>query len=168
MGDAIRSGRRLEFARVNNALPAVYGAVLFGFEPDLPGHALGRLVGRVDDGDEPVQAEPVTSEVTRGAGRFSGVAVSLKAGTDVVADLDFFSIVYPLQRQAAIADELASRAQYDGPETEPVIAIEPLVPVDPALRLAACLGTWVVPHDMLVAQERREVVKVGAGHLAQD
>jgi hypothetical protein len=35
-------------------------------------------------------------------------ALCRKAGADVMADLDLFGVVYTLQCQAAVADELAS------------------------------------------------------------
>lgn len=42
--ELLMSGTRLEFTRVNDALSAVDGAVLLGFEPALPSYALRWLV----------------------------------------------------------------------------------------------------------------------------
>lgn len=80
--------------------------MLLGLELDSLGHLARRQVGGIDDGDKPVQAEPVTREFAGRAGRFGGIPVPLKVRTDVVADLDLVNVVDALHGQAAVADEV--------------------------------------------------------------
>ena len=105
--------------------------------------------------------------VTAGGGGLTGIAAALVCGHHVIADLDLFHAVDDLDRQSALADELATVDETDHPEAEAVLGIETAVPRDPALRLVPGLGAGVVPHDLLIAEQRGDVVEIRISHLAE-
>jgi hypothetical protein len=94
-------------------------------------------------------------------------ATALKAGANVVADLDLGHPINLLRGQAAVTDELAALPQRQQPQPEAALTVEPLVPLDPGQRLAATLRARVVAHHLGIAEQRGHVVEVVRRHLAK-
>jgi hypothetical protein len=83
-----------------------FGAVaLLARQADLLSDSAGWDIERVNDRDEPLGSQVVAGG-TRG---LSGVAATLHAGPDVVADYEFFNAIDRLGGEAAVADELPAR-----------------------------------------------------------
>jgi hypothetical protein len=88
----------------------------------------GGPVARVDDGDQPVDAEDLAGVVAAGGRGFGGQPATLERRPDVVADLQLGQAIDPLGGQAAVADELPGGTQREQPQPEAVLAVQPLVP----------------------------------------
>jgi hypothetical protein len=153
---------------VDDLLVAKYDGAFLRLEPDLCRDPLGWDVRGIDDRDQALQAKGVSGEVATGGRGLGGIALALQVGADVVAQLDLFRAVNSLRGQPAVAGKLASSAENHGPQAEPALAVELLIPVDPRPCFIAAFRRRVVAHHLCVAKQRSNVVEIGAGHLAQD
>jgi hypothetical protein len=97
----------------------------------------GGPVARVDDGDQPVDAEDLAGVVPAGGRGFGGQPATLERRPDMVADLQLGHAIHPLGGQAAVADELPGGTQREQPQPEAVLAVQPLVPGDPGKTLSS-------------------------------
>src|SRR3954451_4034247 len=159
------SSARLKGGSEDERVAAVLEDPAFQAQPDLLRHALRRQVLGADDRDEVVDAG-LPGRVTHRGGGFGRQALTSKGELDVVADLDVRRSFDVLDREAAVADELAV-VDLDDPEAVAVLGVVPLVPVDPPL------GVLAGPQPAVRADRvgRREhgghVVQVVRSHLAE-
>ena len=80
-------------------------ALALDHQPELLGDPLRWPVARIDDGDQPLEAQHVTSIVAAGGRGLGGQTMALERRANVVADLDLGHAVDLLGGQAAVADE---------------------------------------------------------------
>jgi hypothetical protein len=142
-------------------------ALALDHQPELLGDPLRWPVARIDDGDQPLQAQHVTSIVAAGGRGLGSQTTALQPGAKVVADLDLGHAIDLLGGQAAVANELPAVAQREQPQPKAMVAVEPLAPRDPSRRLLAAVGARVVAHDLGVPEQPSHVVQVIRSHLAE-
>jgi len=80
-------------------------------QTELLGDPLGWLVVGVDDRDQAVDLQDVTSIVPAGCRGFGGQAAAPEASANVIADLDLGHPIDLLGGQAAVTDECAGVPQ---------------------------------------------------------
>ena len=86
----------------------------------------------------------------------------------MVTDLGDRPALDRLEHRPAVAEKRAVLAPEDGPQAKPVGGVARPGPLDPAERLSAVLGRWVVLHRDRVGEDLEQPVGVVEGQLAQE
>src|SRR5262249_37426771 len=141
--------------------------VLLVLHAQLARDALRRNVLGADQRDHSAAAEGgerVVAERERGLGR--DAAPPVRAGHEI-ADLGLRPPVDLLLDEADLTERRSRQPVFHQPEAVPVLRVAPLLPDEPGPGILARVDARVEPHDLGVAEHRRDEVEVVRPHLAE-